>query len=163
VERALIDLAPPAQTVEAWPYDRLHLRPPEVSLRFVPVALLALAACTAGGHPVHDGTAATSDGGAIRLSYALAAPLARIGNDFTITVRDLRGGADVALADATVSLEFAIDGKIEVESTTPGEAGAYRTTAPVSFGGAGEATMTVHVTNGASELHDHATFRLNVP
>lgn len=128
------------------------------------VALLLAACAPAGhGHHVHDGTSAASEGGLLKLSWSAAAALARDGNVFTVTVLDARSG-DVPLTGAGVTLELKSTGsEALVQSATETTGGAYESPA-IDFPAGGEWTMTVHVSKGDhAELHDHATFRLQIP
>ncbi len=109
----------------------------------------------------NDGFEAEGDDGLVRLKYAVAAPLARTGNDFIVTVTEPAGGA---ITGAGVSWDFdgpSSDWTVNTTSTEQGN-GVYRS-AKVDFPAPGAWTMKIHVVRESPYLHDHATFSLLVP
>ena len=110
----------------------------------------------------HDGTSATSDDGLVVISYETAAPLARTVNVFRIAVKNASDGT--ALTGAIVGLEVTSEAgeAIGTFAATEGEAGLH-TSPAVDFPAAGNHLIKIHVSQEATGLHDHATFRVLVP
>lgn len=127
---------------------------------------LVVAAC---GHsheeePVHDGTSATSDEGLLTISFtADPTPVRRGSHVFAFVINNAEGKP---LDGADVSPEVYQPGVApgpDQPTTIPEGAGKYRVE-NVVFTQAGEWRMTVHVTkHDGSGLHDHATFRFDIP
>ena len=130
---------------------------------------LPLMACDTHDHDTgeevsvpHDGTSATSDDGLFVISYETAAPLARSGNLFRITVKNASDNAP--LAGAIVGLEVTSEAGEAIgtfAATATGE--GLHTSAAVDFPAAGNHLIKIDVSQEATGLHDHATFRVLVP
>ena len=132
-----------------------------MTLRPFALFVCLLAACSASSDPISDGTTGPGEDGEVTVTYIPLKPIGIGENLFDVEILDRDDGTPITGATLTIDLAGP-SGEARSVATRERTAGSWHTDTfwiPTS----GRWIMTFHVEKSADHLHDHVTFRLQVP